>query len=1025
MTAGDARMGPTPTRLRCEHLLEPLAVDALAPRLCWQLATTGAGDADVPAEFRVRVASSAAELAAGGADVWDSGWRPHAAPGEVDLVGAALAPRTRYHWSVAVRAASGSTCEGPASHFGTGKLDEPWTGRWIAAPRVAVQPASSEAGFAGRSWAWPAEGSDASAAHLTARFALAPAVDPRAANARLLLGVLGPYALALNGRVVDCGTYWRTPSFVDLRPFLKAGENELSLDVPRFTEPGSYVGPAGVVGALFVALGDGAGWQHDLAELWDDTSVLGRYGDEPWGRFRDVTPPQPPTVLRRSFELPNRAGSTPARAGRPAGRLYISALGLYLAKVNGRPVGAARLAPGWTDYRQRTLYQAYDVSALLEPGVNDIEVTLADGWYAGNVACVGRSVYGERPALCCELHVELDDGESAVVASDESWRAAGSSVRAADLIKGEWLDLRAAPSDMGAVELVAGPPLSAQAAPAVSVRAEVAPVNVRAVAGARFGEQLVDFGRNLAGVVRLELPETAAATIGLRHAEMLDSDGRLYTDSLRGATQLDLVSLPAAGSGSSTHARSFEPRFTVHGFRYVEVAGYPGAVDPAKVRALEFGSEFETTGEFRCSDELLNRLYQTAVATMRSNYGVIPTDCPNRDERMGWLDVHALAPSAMFAFDLVAYFRAWLASLRDAQYADGVLPHVVPDVLAGGGGEAGWADCAVILPWLVYRRYGDERLLSENYPMMRAWVGYLERETARPGGRGRFIRPVTGFGDWLAIGEETPKDLIGTAYFARSAALMADAAEVLGEGRDVERYRTLATAVTAAFNEAFLTTDGRIGSDTQTGYVLALDFDLLTPAARQAAADRLAGLIRERGTLATGYMGVPRLLNVLTRFGHLELAAEIATSRTFPSWGYMLDHGATTLWERWDSWRPEAGFADPAMNSFNHPSLCAVVEWLFSGLGGLEGTEPGFRAATFTPRPVAGVNECEVAYHSQTGRYLGSWRLTGGELTVGAEVPLGGELLVTLPGRERVKAGPGSHAWRVPWRQPTREEVAR
>ncbi len=1019
-----------PTALRCDHQDSPLALGDGSPSFSWELSAPPGPARQVA--YRVAVASSREALDSA-PDLWDSGWVASGEQLGVAYQGAPLAARQRCWWRVAVEDAAGGVASSPVATFETGQLGSAWTGAWIAAPRdLGDLPADSEAGLDGCRWAWPADDPRGERqAELEASFTLEPssAADGalRDSVATLLLAVLGPFTLRLNGRVVDTGTYWRTAYFVDLRPYLISGRNRLSLSAPR-----TNVGPAGAVGRLFLSAA-GTLRSLDLADLWQGASLLGTYGDLPWGRLRAVAPPSPPPVLRRTFVLSEEAVG-------PAARLYASALGLYRLRLNGSPVGEARLAPGWTDYAQRALYQAYDVGSLLVAGENLIEAELADGWYAGNVACVGRSVYGARPALICELHYALGTDHAGVVASDESWNSAASHRRAADLIKGEWHDLRGAATRErgGPVEKVTGPRLAAQSAPEVGVVAEHPAVSIRrrpageaAPAGQTADRQLVDFGRNLSGVVRLRVPAGDAAdaastaagprTVSLRHAEMLDEHGELYTASLRGATQLDALTLPARADGvAGDHV--FEPAFTGHGFRYLEVGGLGADLRPEDVTALEVGSRLVKTGELRSSDERLDALVAACERTLRSNYGALPTDCPNRDERMGWLDVHATAPSAMHLFDLAAYYRAWLASMREAQYDDGVLPHVVPDVLAGGGGEAGWADCAVILPWLVYRRYGDKRVLAENYAMMRRWVDHLSGESET------LVRPAEGFGDWLAAGEDTPKDLIGTAYFARSAGLLARAAAVLGEAGDAKRYASLREAVTAAFRRRFVTEDGAkdvtVGTGSQTGHVLALDFDLLPEADRPAAAARLADSIRRRGGLATGYMGVPRLLNVLSRFGYDALALDLVRSRDYPGWLYMLDQGATTLWERWDSYLGGVGFADPAMNSFNHPSLCAVLDWLVSGLGGLEGTAPGFARARFRPPRFASeaaaspLESCEVAYRSQVGEYRTAWSVVDGGLEVELSVPANGALDVELPWIS-TSLGHGVHRLRSPVEEAT------
>lgn len=1058
-----------PVRLRCEYQEAPLALATGAPRFSWELEEETGERRATPAvqvAYRITAASDPALLEAQQADLWDSGWVRSSASCGVIWQGEPLGPRQRCAWRVAVEDSSGAVEQGPTAVFETGMLNAAWKAVWIGAPAEMLSPLpGSETAFAGGGWVWAQD--QERPAYLRAGFHLTPetfaAVSRGAGAASVLIGVLGPYELHLNGRLIDTGTYWRTPAYANLLPHLREGENVLAMRVPRTT-----VGPAGVQARLLLAPARGAGAEGappsatsslDLAGSWQATNEppaderwllpdgprvdwpaarwLGGYGDLPWGGFREISPPSEPPLMERDFSVPE--DRTVAEA-----RLHIAAQGLYQARLNGRATASDRLAPGWTDYHRRVDYQTHDVTDLLVPGANTLRVQLADGWYAGNVACVGRSVYGAAPKLIAELHLRYTDGSHDVVATDVRWWAMLGPVRSADLIKGEWFDERRHPtalpgsdpalayrlpvttfSSTEADGTTMRPRLTASRAAPVRVLQELAPRSivarpavavdgsgVEALASPRW---LIDFGQNLSGHVRLRRPrdgagrdgEATVTTLRLRHAERLDELGELYTENLRGATQLDVVTLSTTTTAAPTQAGVdpfdawLEPGFTTHGFRHVELSGHPGRPAADDLFACEVSSALERSGRFACSDPTLQGIYDAILWTQRSNYGALPTDCPNRDERMGWLDVHALAPTAMFNYDLAAYYTAWLDAMREAQYPDGSIPHVVPDVLEGGGGEAGWADCCVILPWLVYRQYGDERVLSDNYEMMRRWLGFLDQESP-----GR-VRPAEGFGDWLAIGEETPKDLIATAYYARSADLISRVARVLDRPEEADAYRALFAEVREAFQRAYLrggpgalgVTDAglRLGEDTQTGYVLALAFGLLPEAARPAAAARLAELIEQRGTLATGYMGMPKLLEVLSDWGFHDLACRLARSDDFPGWGYMLAQGATTLWERWDSYRPGLPPGDPAMNSYNHPSLCAIGHWFVRDVAGLSGLEPGYRRVLVQPRLGGGIEHAGATYHGMSGTYRVAWRQLTGAWQLELDVPAGGEALLRLP----------------------------
>ncbi len=934
---------PAPTRLRCEELDTPLALATAGPRFSWEPSAPYAA-------WRITAASTQQLLEAGEPDLWDSGRTEGDDCFGIEWAGAPLAPHQRCWWRVTVYGPGSTTATSQTAVFETGMLGAQLRADWLApAPGLASAFGDSESLLAGCAWAW--RGDRDETAELSASFDLD---DPRASEAWLLVTVAGPWELSCNGQVIDTGTYWRTACFANLLPWLKPGANTLELRVPR-----TVTGPAGVCSRLLIRDAGGSR-SEDMAAHWQDADILGTYGDLPWGNFRSVTPPgQPPR-----FTVEFRVDDVPTGA-----RLHISALGLYRANLNGRMIGTQRLSPGWTDYRQRALYQTHDVDDLLQAGNNTLEVQLADGWYAGNVSCVGRSVYGSAPAFICELHT----GAGPLVLSDADWRVSAGTLRSADLIKGEWTDFREQHTEQLKPEVLGeGPELQAATTQPVRVLRRWPARAIRKDGSA----WLVDFGQNFSGHVRLRLPAGLDGPVSVRHAERLTDDGGLYTENLRGATQLDVLH---TGGKAVTH----EPGFTVHGFRHARVSGLTAEPLRHEFEACEVSSDLDQAGTFSSSSTLLNRLQEAILWTQRSNYGAIPTDCPNRDERMGWLDVHAMAETAMFNYDLSSYYPAWLRSMREAQYGNGVLPHVVPDVLEGGGGEAGWADCAVLLPWHVFRRYGDARVLADNFKMMLDWIRFMERES--PSG----IRPDAGFGDWLAAGEETPRDLIGTAYFARSSAVAARTARLLAMHEEANRLESLSRRVAQAFRDEYMNADGTTKPDTQTSYVLALTLGVLEPGSRQRAADRLATLIERRGSHATGYMGAPWLLNVLSDHGHHDVATGIALSTDYPGWGYMLDNGATTLWERWDSYRPGQEPGDPAMNSYNHPSLCAIGDWLYSRVGGLRGDAPGFSSFRVEPHVGSGIEQASVTYRARRGTIRVDWRLEGDRLNLQLRVPPG------------------------------------
>ncbi|GAA1797344.1 family 78 glycoside hydrolase catalytic domain [Actinomadura chokoriensis] len=683
---------------------------------------------------------------------------------------------------------------------------------------------------------------------------------------------------------------------------------------------------------------------------------------------------QPAIRLRRTF----RAAAAPVRA-----RLYATARGLYEMRLNGRRAGDAELAPGWTDYRDRIDYQVLDVTALVTAGENVLAATLADGWWSGFAGFDARrpgAHYGTFPELLAELHLDHADGTHEVIATDGSWRTRRSPIRYADLLKGECHDLRRdtpgwdRPRFGGAdgwrpAQVTGADRGLLTASPAPPVRA-AAELPARAVTRTGAGRHLVDFGQNFAGRVRLRARGlTPGARVVVRHAEALDGDG------------------PEA---------VFEPRFTYHGFRYAEVTGL-AELDAGDITGVVLHNDTPRAGDFACSDPDVERLYQAIRWGQRSNFVSVPTDCPQRDERLGWLaDAQVFLPTACLNADVAAFFGGWLREVRGAQSPGGAFTNVAPR-LAGVADEGapGWGDAGVIVPWHLYRVYGDERFLEDNLDAMCAWVDHVHRHN--PGLVWRH-RVGPHYADWLAP-EPTPREVVATAYFARSADLTARAAEVLGRRDAAERYGTLAGHVRTAFAEHFVTPEGRVAGDTQTGYLLALAFGLLPDGLVRPAADRLAALVEAAGPgLTTGFLGVGLLAPVLDACGRPDLAHALLRRTDPPSWLHPLRHGATTIWERWDGYTAERGFQAAAMNSFNHYALGSIGEWLYQGVAGL-GQAPGsagYRELLVRPRP-GGLDWARASYESVRGTVRTAWERADGELRLEVSVPPGATAIVHVP----------------------------
>lgn len=702
----------------------------------------------------------------------------------------------------------------------------------------------------------------------------------------------------------------------------------------------------------------------------------------------------PPGQFRRSFELANHTRA----------RVYVSAKGLYELRINGTRVGDGELTPGWTDYRYRIQYQSYDVTELLQAGENVLAATLADGWWSGFIGFDARHQaqhYGKNPQLLVQLVIDHADGSCSTIATDSSWRESPGGLQFADPLMGEYRDARQETIgwDTAGYDESGWSPVRVVSSDTSTLVAEldepvriVEELSAQRVVG-EAGRQIVDLGQNMVGRVRLTVRGASPGQrITLRHAEVLNDEGELYTPNLRTAEATDVY---IAGE---ENIEVFEPRFTFHGFRYVEVQGYPGDLRSSDVVGRVLCSGVEEVGEFRCSDETTNRLFDNIRWGQRGNFVGVPTDCPQRDERLGWLaDAQVFLPTACFNAGLAAFFGRWMRDVVDAQTADGAFPDVAPQAVLDREGAPAWGDGGVIIPWHLYRVYGDRRVLRRSFHAMVAWVDHIHRHNPD-----LIWRHATGnnYGDWLQAGVETPREVVATAYFARSASIVALAADVLGRTADAEHYEKLALDIRAAFRDEFVDDRAQVSGHTQTGYLLAIAGDLLTGETVSPAMRHLAADITARGShLTTGFIGVPLLCPVLTEHGRSDLAYDLLHQDGYPSWAYSIHRGATTIWERWDGWTEERGFQSPAMNSFNHYSLGSIGEWLYRYVAGIDqdSESVGYRDLVLAPTPGGRLSWAQVHYESIRGLIASAWRLRDTEIEVDVRIPPGAEATVRIP----------------------------
>lgn len=725
------------------------------------------------------------------------------------------------------------------------------------------------------------------------------------------------------------------------------------------------------------------------------------------------------SMLRRDFELKGDVKHA---------RLYVTARGLFEIHLNGEKVGRDAFAPGWTSYANQIDTLTYDIGASLQEGQNAIGALLGTGWYAGKIGFRGEyNRYGVTPELLVQLEVEYADGSSFTLTSDENWKASfkgpivtssiynGEVYDAAKELSGwtlpgfdesSWTDV-IAEADLGSAALTPKP---------------FAPVRVikemptQAISEPEAGRYVFDMGQNMVGYPEVRIPVEKGQTITMRFAEMLNTDGSMYTDNYRKAKSTNTYT--AAETGTIT----WKPTFTFHGFRYVELSGFSEGVKPEKhwVTGLVLHSDLDQIGTFESSHEKLNQLQSNIVWGQRGNFLDIPTDCPQRDERMGWTgDAQAFCSTAMFNLDSLAFWKSWLRSMRHDQLDTGKIPCVIPDVFTGPD-SPGWMDAATIVPWEVYLRTGDVEVLSNNFEMMEGLVGFYRSKSKK-----NLIPKISAFGDWLQPYAEnnkgdTPFEYLGTAFYAKSAQILADSAQILGKSKAAVNYQAEADAVKAAFQKHYFNRAGKLKNapETQTAYVLALEFDLISDEQKVGAGKHLLRLIDEAdGHLRTGFLGTPYLAQVLDETGSAHVASSLLFKESYPSWFYSINQGATTMWERWDSYTKKDAFHPQGMNSFNHYAYGAIGEWMYERLAGLtpDPEQPGYKHYYVRPLVIRELQWVRAELDSAYGVISCGWKKSADRTVIleGVVPPNTTATIIFPNGRESETVAAGSFRYEL------------
>ncbi len=1002
----------TPANLRCEYKVNPIGIDEKQPRLSWIVESRTRGEKQ--SAYQILVGSSPNSLAKG--DLWNSGKVTGNATNQIVYAGKPLQSGQTARWSVRTWDKNGkpSAYSAPAQWTaGLMNIAAEWKGQWINLEALPDAPVAT-GDFKGASWIWFPEGDATQNVPEGTRYfrtTINVPADVTISSAKLSLSGDDSWRAWLNGKLMGASNSWKEAKSVDVQKTMHAGPNILAVEVKNGANS-----PAGLVTKLaiqspewgnktFVSDGSwksskqsGKEWQSAAFDdaAWQSTKIAAPFGGGPWAdqvSFSNTSKVPPATYFRREFRI-----AKPVRRA----MAYGTALGLYEMHLNGQRIGDDVFTPGWTDYKKRVYYQTYDVTPLIKQGANAVGAILGDGWATGHDGNGGRDRYGlHRPHFSGQIVLDYADGTREIVASDTNWKAGYGPIIEQDLLDGEFYDATQEAIGWDTAnfndaawkkpDMIPAPNIKVEAYPGVPVRRQIE-LKAKTMTQPQPGNYVFDLGQNMVGWVRLNnIVAPRGTKIRIRSAEMLNADGTIYTTNLRGARCIDEYT--TKGTGPET----WEPRFTFHGFRYVELTGLPTSPTKDSITGVVVYSAIPDSGTFVCSNPLVNQLQSNIQWGQRGNFLEVPTDCPQRDERCGWMgDAQIFVRTSTYNADVASFFNKWMVDVEDGMRGD-AFPDIAPDICCGAGTPA-WADAGLIVPWTIYTAYGDKRILEKHYSAMRRYIEWVKRENPS------LIMNKRGsdYGDWLSIAADTPKDVLGTAYFAYSTGILANTARVLGKTEDARQYDDLFAQIKATFNKEFVAADGRIKGNTQTNYVLALRFDLLPEEKRAAAAKYLVEDIAQKNNhLSTGFVGVGYLNPTLTKNGYKDMAYKLLLQDTFPSWGYSIRQGATTIWERWDGYRADKGFQDPGMNSFNHYSLGSVGEWLFDTVAGIgvDPEKPGFEHIILRPQPGGGLTFARGDYDSIRGKIVSDWKLGNGALTLNVTIPTNTTATLYLPAK--------------------------
>lgn len=1001
-----------PEKLKCNYLVNPIGIGKTTPSLSWQIATTE--NNWLQSAYQILVSTSPELLTEDKCNIWNSGKVDKGESVCIPYQGSALTSKTRCYWKVKVwnNAGTASQWSEPA-YWETGILNSnEWSAQWIFNAN-STQQADKE----NIRWIWLADQEATNVPSKTkAWFRLKINLDKIPLIASLHTVARGDYQIYVNGRfVVEKTKAWQTFECQQVLGFLKPGENTIDVKVSA-VRTASFVAATGkslpgnyaAFGAL-LKMEDSKGkitkyattdnvWlaRNDKEQEWKNAKVVGKL-DEPTLGLEPGPLTEYASLLRKEFSLKKKISSA---------RLYVSALGGYEAYVNGKRVGQNILTPEYTNYNVRITYQTYDISSLLKTGKNVAGAMLGDGWYGSPMGWNGEFDLFDSftNKFMSEIHVTYTDGTTEKIVTDNSWKMNRAPVLMSEMYAGEFYDARLEQKGWSAAGFNAANwskvgvtdvkynLLSPQINNPVKVTLTVNPVEIRNVGGDRW---MVDMGQNLVGWAKLKVKGQSGTVVRMRFAERLKNKDSLYVENLRNASATDNYVLNGQGE------EIFTPHFTFHGFRYIEVNGYPGTLTKDAIIAEVISSVDEISGKIATSNQLINSMYSLGIWGQRSNFISVPTDCPQRDERMGYTgDGQVFWRTGTYNFDVAAFTHKWMNDIKDEQTVDGGYTNTAPAVPKNNrkNGSPGWEDAGVIVPWSSWMQYGDKSIILENWESMVRYMNYTAAKSDK------YIRPGGYLGDWLAPDGSTNNELIATGLWAMTANMMSQMAMATGKEAESKKYSELRDNIKSVFQKTYIGADGKVGTGSQTSYVIALHTGMVSDSLKKLVTDKLVKAIEAANWhLTTGFLGTPYLLFALSDNGRADIAYRLLLNETYPSWGYMVKNGATTWWERWNSDK-----GDPSMNSYNHYAFGSVVEWVYRSMAGInvDPNAPGFKKIIVRPTfdRSGKITQAKATYRSVYGEITSEWHvLPDNTITLKINIPANTTARIALPDNARFK----------------------